>query len=112
MPLTALPGAATTVLYAGTMGDGVYVRQGDAAWRPLGHGLTGEDNTILAVVVASGPGGFPAHPTGRHRTWGFPVPPGSLTRRRPSATRHQHERIRSTLHGTEIEWSLRRSPTA
>ena len=55
MPLVALPGAATTVLYAGTMGDGVYVKQGDAAWRPLGHGLTGEDNTILAVAVASGP---------------------------------------------------------
>ena len=61
MPLVALPSAETPVLYAGTMGDGVYVKQGDTAWRPLGHGLTGTDNTILAVAVASGPDG--SHPT-------------------------------------------------
>ena len=59
MPLVALPGAATTVLYAGTMGDGVYVKQGNAAWRSLGHGLTGEDNTILAVAVAARPAASP-----------------------------------------------------
>jgi len=55
MPLAVLPSAAITVLYAGTMGDGVYVKQGDTAWRPLGHGLTGTDNTILAAAIASGP---------------------------------------------------------
>jgi len=60
MPLVALPGVATTVLYAGTMGDGVYVKQGDAAWQPLGHGLTGEDNTTLALGVSAGSTGSPA----------------------------------------------------
>jgi len=60
MPLAALPGAVTTVLYVGTMGDGVYVKQGDAAWRPLGHGLTGADNTILALGMISRASGAPA----------------------------------------------------
>ena len=37
------------------MGDGVYVKQGGAAWRRLGRGLLGENNTILAVGIAAGP---------------------------------------------------------
>jgi len=51
----ALPGSGAAVLYAGTMGDGVYVKQGGAAWRRLGRGLLGENNTILAVGIAAGP---------------------------------------------------------
>jgi hypothetical protein len=34
---------------------GVYVKQGSAAWRPLGRGLMGVDNMILALAMTAGP---------------------------------------------------------
>jgi len=55
MALVALPRSAPIVLYAGTMGDGVYVKQGGAAWQQLGRGLTGVDNTILALAATAEP---------------------------------------------------------
>ncbi len=54
MALVALPGSGTRMLYAGTMGDGVYVKQAAVPWRSLGHGLLGTENTILSLAVVSG----------------------------------------------------------
>jgi hypothetical protein len=60
MPLAALPGSNGSVIYAGTMGFGIYVRQGAKAWQPFGNGLLGVQNTILALaVVPQGPHALP-----------------------------------------------------
>lgn len=42
-------------LYAGTMGNGVYVRDGTSPWRRLGHGLNGGAYTVLALARVAGP---------------------------------------------------------
>ncbi len=57
MPLVTLANHGRPVLYAGTMGYGVYVRQESAAWLPFGRGLTGVENTVLALAVSANPSG-------------------------------------------------------
>ena len=57
MPLVAAP-ESREVLYAGTMGFGVYARQGTGPWRRLGHGLSGGAHTVLALAMTAG-----SHPT-------------------------------------------------
>jgi hypothetical protein len=53
MPLLADPRSPST-LYSGTMGFGVYQRDGTADWRRLGRELNGGDFTVLALAITEG----------------------------------------------------------
>lgn len=55
MPLVAVPGNATVVLYAGTMGYGIYAKQGASPWRRLGQGMIGGRYTSLGLAMALRP---------------------------------------------------------
>ena len=52
MPIAGDP-SGNGALFAGTMGRGVYEKQGQAAWRPLGHGLQGLSGLVLALLAPS-----------------------------------------------------------
>ncbi len=54
MPLTVLPNQPA-VVYAGTMGYGVYVKRGSDSWHRVGHGLNGGAYTALGLVEAARP---------------------------------------------------------
>lgn len=54
MPLAALRGHPV-VLYAGTMGYGVYIKRGSGRWRRIGHDLNGGAYTVLGIARVSGP---------------------------------------------------------
>lgn len=52
MPLITVP--MSGVLYAGTMGYGVYEKQVGKAWRRLGQDLTGASSTVLSLAKPGG----------------------------------------------------------
>jgi hypothetical protein len=56
MPIVAVHAHRLLLLYAGTMGFGVYARQGDSSWRPLGTGPTGGQYTSLGLALTYAPG--------------------------------------------------------
>jgi hypothetical protein len=55
MQLVAARRGTGQVLFAGTMGAGVYARQGEERWRRLGRGLDGGAYTVLSLALTSGP---------------------------------------------------------
>jgi hypothetical protein len=55
MPLLATGPAASGVLYAGTMGLGVYEKQQSAPWRHLGQGLNSSATIVMSLAETPGP---------------------------------------------------------
>ena len=49
MPLAAGPDGA---LYAGTMGYGMYMKQGSNQWRRIGRELMGVDYVVLSLAIS------------------------------------------------------------
>ncbi|HEX6507498.1 MAG TPA: hypothetical protein VF221_07690 [Chloroflexota bacterium] len=55
MPIVAQPIDRTTVFYAGTMGYGVYAKEGTSSWRRLGEGMEGGQYTALGMALVPRP---------------------------------------------------------
>lgn len=55
MPIVAQPLDRRTVFYAGTMGYGVYAKEGTSPWRRLGDGMEGGEYTALGMALVPRP---------------------------------------------------------
>jgi hypothetical protein len=55
MPIVAVRERGRELLYAGTMGYGIYAKQGATPWRRIGQGLMGGKYTALGLAMALHP---------------------------------------------------------